>query len=840
MLSRKKPIFFYLKNLKYTVFSCFIIYWIFSYLLFCISECGYSNALSFKTIDDKDISYVQEHIKKKSEIVNNDKQSRTNIFGRSFASSPRHFQFHLGDIKLIKMLVEHVQRIVDENGVNSNLHRFKLIQKNHSDDIETKLSNILAKTNLNSDGTKDGTLTHYFLRKLLAAADKNSKRKKGGYRYEDDIKLFSAYFRMLVGPLAYETLHRNLECALPALPSVNRYIRASNCDIKEAILRCHELKIYLTNHGLPLCVILSEDETRTIVKVQHDSRSNQLVGFVLPLSKNGMPIPFQYPARDASEIINHFCGKNNISSFLNVIMAQPINPNIPAFCLLAYGSNSKYTAQDVANRWKFIVNELQKFGIVVLSVSSDSAPKYNAAMRDLSMLGSSSSQFPEWFACGEICSIPFYIQDMTHIATKLRNLILRTFLDKKLLPFGSYYIRLQHFYDLICKVSKDKHLLTLSTFDRNDRQNFGSVLKMCDPRVFKCLKDCVPGSEATIQFLQILRDIIDSYMQRDLSPIQRIRKIWYALFLIRIWRQFIVASKIFKLNDHFLTANCYTCIELNAHNLVLCILYLRTINKPEWFLPYLYESQPCEAIFRQFRASSSVSSTVVNCTIKEAISRISNIHFQNKIMLKTSSQFKYPRLKKDTGKNNSFLSLPSKEEVIHEIEFCQRVAIATATKFGLISKTQSKQRNYVCNIKPYKSKKTKKTHIEQEAESPIKYTRQFQAKDLKNIQLKDWTGQIKQSSIDKSSLYAEVTCSGGKQILVKKSSLCWLLNPDKNKLSSDRLLRVRSSPTGSKKTSNRNQKQKQNQNPKQKQRQRKVITKSLGQPYIPRTQKRRK
>lgn len=779
--------------------------------------------MSFKSVDEKDISYIEEHIKKKAFCkVDKDFDTLINIFGKSYASKPKQFQFHMGDIKLIKSLVEHVRNIADEKGVNTGLQRFKTVQKvsDSSGNAESKISSLLAQTHLNEDDTQ----THFFLRKLVVTADKNSHRKKGGYRYDSEIRYFAAYFRMLVGPMAYETIHRNLECALPALSSVNRYIRDSNYNITEGILRCNELKIYLTDHRAPLCVNLSEDATRTIGKVQHDSRTNQLIGFVLPLGdENGMPIPFQYPARDAPEIINHFCGKNEISTFLNVIMAQPIDPNIPAFCLLIFGSNNKYTSCDVKNRWKYIVDQLKIVGIEVFSISSDSDSKYNATMRELSMLGSPSSEFPEWFSCGDNNMNPFCIQDTIHIATKLRNLILRTFFDKKLLPFGNSFIRVQHLYDLLVKFSKDKHLLTPSTLNPTDRQNFNSVKLITHPRVIKCLR-YVSGSDGTVKFLQLTRDIIDAFMDRDLNPIERIRKLWFAVFLLRIWRQFIVSSKNYTLKDHFLTSNCYSCIELNAHNLVKCILHLKRIDKPEWFLPHLYESQPCEAIFRQFRSFTPVNSTVVNCTTKEAISRISKIYFQNKIIHTVSPNFKFPRQEKAAVKDPVFFELPSKEDIVREIEFCQRTALIAAEKFGLISKKTKTPSNYVCQIKPYKPKEIR---TKPQANSPIKYTRQFELKDLKNIQLNDWTGKMKQSAIDKSSVYTEVTCSNGKTILVKKSSLCWLLNPDQNKLSSDRLQRVRFLAE---------RKHKQNQKRGQPC---KIITKRLGHPYKPQIRKRR-
>lgn len=74
--------------------------------------------------------------------------------------------------------------------------------------------------------------------------------------------------------------------------------------------------------------------------------------------------------------------------------------------------------------------------------------------------------------------------------------------------------------------------------------------------VIKCLRKYVPGSEATVIFLQLLRDIIDSHRDQNLNPIQRIRKLWYNLFLIRIWRQFIVSHRNYKLIDNFLSSNC--------------------------------------------------------------------------------------------------------------------------------------------------------------------------------------------------------------------------------------------------------------------------------------------
>lgn len=95
-----------------------------------------------------------------------------------------------------------------------------------------------------SDDTKS---TLFFLNKLNVATDRNSKRKKGGYRYDSDIKLFSAYLRTIVGRLGYETIQKNLPCALPSLPLTNRYIQASNCRVHEGVLRSEKLLVHLSS-----------------------------------------------------------------------------------------------------------------------------------------------------------------------------------------------------------------------------------------------------------------------------------------------------------------------------------------------------------------------------------------------------------------------------------------------------------------------------------------------------------------------------------------------------------------------------------------------------------------
>lgn len=754
----------------FVVINCSLDFSLFRNSIYSFSNFG--NALVFKEISDQHIDAVEKLIRydisKLVEIKNPEE-----IYGRIFAKDPENFVFLPGERVLIKELVAHVKSIVNQNGKNTCLSHFK-------SSIEIKTESMSSEIAVNTEQMAYS----YFLKILLSNAHQNSDRRPGGYRYDPDIRKFAMYLRMIMGSLAYQTLQANLEGAIPSLPSINRYIQSSHYHITEGVLRTDELRNYLNERSLPNVVCLSEDATRVVGRVQYDSRTNQIVGFTLPIhSKSGIPIPFKFPARTATEMLNHF-KTGSVSTNLIVVMAQPVEQTASPFCLLLFGSDSKYSAIDVKHRWIHIKNELAKVGITVLTISSDSEPRYNSAMRDLSRLGVASKI--KWFSCGENISTPIYVQDVIHIITKLRNLLLRTKWLNKKLPFGQFTIDMVHVYVLLYKYSKGEHQLTESVLNPADRQNFSSAERMCNGRVTALLDFGVENSGATSLYLKMMRDIMSAYMNPKLTPIQRIRSIWYPVFVLRIWRHYIENHKKFTLKDNFLSLNCYACVELNAHSLVLLMVYLKDTNQSQLFLPNLFESQQCESTFRQFRSLSSTYSTVVNCTLKEAATRISKIQLQNDIMHSTSEHFVFPRLKKHSEfVEYIHFDLPSKDEIYSEIENCQRDAINTAKEFGLIGKRNAK--TFECKINPHE---TKTTQVKRK--NPIVNVREnISELDLNNIKLKDYTGKLKDTNFDFASPYVEIISDDGEQSIVKKTALCWLLREDCQKMSSDRLLRVR-------------------------------------------------
>lgn len=572
-------------------------------------------------------------------------------------------------------------------------------------------------------------------------------------------------------------MHKNLEHALPSLPTSNRYVQKSNCRVIEGILRSEELIEFLKQRNLEPVVALSEDATRIVGRIQYDVKINQIVGFALPISEsNGCPIPFSYPARNTNEIIDHFSFGNIPSSFVNVIMAKPITTRKnPSFCLLLYGSNNDYTSFDVCKRWKYVISKLESSGITVISVSSDSDPRYNSAMRKLSHLGKPSTLFSEiaWFSCGELTDssikgFPVYIQDTTHVGTKMRNLFLKTIMDPLKLPFGKYHIRQDHLEFLVNNFTKDKHNMTPTTLNPKDKQNFDSVLRMTDQNVINLLIQHVRDSSGTPKYLEIMRKIIDSYMDQSLEPLERVYKIWYALFMLRFWRNFVVSQKSLTLTKNFMTVNCYSCVELNAHSLIICLIRLKENGMDHYFLPSALDSQPCESIFRQIRSFTTTFSTVANCSVKEILERISKIQLQNDIEA-MDSLYKFPNHRSKKSKPLVFY-LPTKQQIEMRIECAKKDAIIDTIRFGLIEMPLAFEIDLSCKVKPIDStpkaiRKNKKELNKTVSinENVIKFLK------LKTILLKNFSNKFEGEDVSVTSPYVEVSLDSQKHFIIKKN-----------------------------------------------------------------------
>lgn len=129
----------------------------------------------------------------------------------------------------------------------------------------------------------------------------------------------------------------------------------------EGELRCEQLAEYLTQLNAPMEVWIAEDGSGLVPKVAFDSNTNQIVGLVLPIDeKTGMPISYSFTPHSVDDINRHI-NLNSKSSLVYLVLAQPIMGNAPPFVLQVFGTDNRFSSEDVLKRWKHTEDQLSRY-----------------------------------------------------------------------------------------------------------------------------------------------------------------------------------------------------------------------------------------------------------------------------------------------------------------------------------------------------------------------------------------------------------------------------------------------------------------------------------------------
>ena len=380
------------------------------------------------------------------------------------------------------------------------------------------------------------------LRQLMSNAEKNASKLPHGRRHSDKLKKFATSLFIYAGPLAYDFLQQNLSQALPFLRTVQRLVHSDYKTISEGKFRFDELVEHIAKHNGPNIVSIGEDATRVISRVEYDSKTDRCVGFVLPLDRYGLPKSDTFLAV-SFEAIERVFSENQMARYAYVYMAKPLSVNIPPFCLACFGTDNKFTTEHIMLRWKYIVQECQKRGLKVLSFGSDGDTRLLTAMQVCAGLKDSKcnvlldlipkpilaapkvpSKWHPWFCLQRPSSIA-YVQDIVHIGVKLKCRLLK---PSVILPMGSCVAGVHHIRILMATYGKDIHGLREKDVDHKDKQNFDAVINIVKAAH---LLESLPDSKATKQYVELMQCVVDSYLSKELSPTERIEKIWYPTFL---------------------------------------------------------------------------------------------------------------------------------------------------------------------------------------------------------------------------------------------------------------------------------------------------------------------
>jgi len=467
--------------------------------------------------------------------------------------------------------------------------------------------------------------------------------------------------------MAYNFIQKNMENALPSLRTVQRIIHSQYHSLSEGEFQFDELVKHLKKYEAPLVISVCEDATRITARIEYDKETDRMVGFVLPCDEDGLPLVNSFLAT-SFEAIEHCFASCQVSKYAYLYVAQCVSPIIPPFCLGCMGSDISFTALDVLKRWKYIYQECQKRGITVVSFGADGDSRLLRAMKISTLLNLSGSdkalynQSPShltsnltipkewtWFWAEKAPSL-LYIQDYVHVAVKLKSRLLKPSIK---LPMGEYLAGSHHLRIVADTFAKDQHGLRQKDLNHKDKQNFDAVTRITSLSVLGLL-DKLPDAKGTLKYLQLLKNFMDAFLDKSLTPLERIKKVWYVIFFLRYWHRWLCLEKQFTVKENFITSNAHSGIELDGHALIILTILLRDVipNGDELFCPWLLGSQPCEQTFRAAQSMTGMFSTVINFSMYGMLNRLHRLQIQLQLeseMHETGIQ--YPRVVKHVKKS---------------------------------------------------------------------------------------------------------------------------------------------------------------------------------------------
>ena len=108
----------------------------------------------------------------------------------------------------------------------------------------------------------------------------------------------------------------------------------------------------------------------------------------------------------------------------------------------------------------------------------------------------------------------------------------------------------------------------------------------------------------------LLGELIDSYLNREITPLERIKMSMTSFFFLRIWKEYITKmsekySDFVSVSKNFLADQSFAIFTSLAESMVLLVKAHREYYSNYPFLPWMHGSEACEHFFGMARQIKS-------------------------------------------------------------------------------------------------------------------------------------------------------------------------------------------------------------------------------------------
>jgi hypothetical protein len=216
---------------------------------------------------------------------------------------------------------------------------------------------------------------------------KQRNRNPKGYRHKDEVIENYALIAWIIGGRRhYEILCENFKPIFPLPSSLHTKLQKYYTVLHEGQRNLEVLKNHLLDNNLPLIVSIAEDATSVVGKREYSKLLSSIVGCSLLIQSNGLP-DFRMSIAKTAAQINSIFQKLERAISVMVIMAQPIAPNATLVRICSFGTDNRFTSDDVNNRLVTLRTELEATGIKVLTFSADGDTREMKKIRQSLKLG---------------------------------------------------------------------------------------------------------------------------------------------------------------------------------------------------------------------------------------------------------------------------------------------------------------------------------------------------------------------------------------------------------------------------------------------------------------------
>lgn len=128
-----------------------------------------------------------------------------------------------------------------------------------------------------------------------------------------------------------------------------------------------------------------------------------------------------------------------------------------------------------------------------------------------------------------------------------------------------------------------------------------------------------------------MKSVLIAFVNEDTNDLDRIFHAVFAVYFLRIWRQFLINNKMNK--QHFITQSAFEGLEIDLVLLVRLIVIEKIVHLPDICTQHL------EKFFRKVRSFSPMESMMATCSLKGFISKVHRIQLEGILLSKFEESF---------------------------------------------------------------------------------------------------------------------------------------------------------------------------------------------------------